>query len=67
MDFRAIHMPKYLTEDEEERPSKQKKCEIKLKKYIDREDIIQENKNKRLFASIDGSNICQGRTCGIYR
>ena len=65
MDFRAIHITKYFTEDEKARPSKQKKGEIKLKKYIDREDIMQENKNKRLFASIDGSNICQGRTCGI--
>ena len=46
MDFEEIHMPEYLTEDKEKRPSKQKMWEIKLKKYLDEEYIIQENKNK---------------------
>ena len=42
--FESIYMHKYLTGYEEMRPSKQKMWEIKLKKYLDREDIMQENK-----------------------
>ena len=39
-------MAEYLTENEENRPPKHKTWEIKLKKYLDRQEIIQENKNK---------------------
>ena len=34
--FNARHIPEYLMEDEEKRPSKQKIWEIKLNKYLGR-------------------------------
>ena len=46
ISFAARHTPEYLTEDEEKRPSNQKIWEIKLNKYLDREEIMQDNKNK---------------------
>ena len=42
MDFQARHIPEDLTEDEENICSKQITWEIKLRKYLDGEDIMQE-------------------------
>ena len=42
--FEARQRPEYLTEYEEKRPPKHKIWEIKLNKYLYREDITQENK-----------------------
>ena len=44
--FETKHMPKELTKTEEESKIKMKMWEMRVKKYIDREEVLTENANK---------------------
>ena len=45
-NFETKHMPKYLTTTEEGSKLKIKMWEIRVKKYMDREEVLTENTNK---------------------
>ena len=52
-NFETKHMPKELTKTEEESKIKMKMWEMRVKKYIDREEVLAEN-TKNLYGIVIG-------------